>query len=148
MRLALADMGHPQPPTPIHCGNATAVGIANNTVKKHRSRLMEMRYFYIVDQTRRQLFSVKHHPGLEILGDYPSKHHMTSHHVNIRPTYLHMEGSPEFLPQSPKPSYLRGCAGKNNNCYKCGRPLPVIPIIRSRLPRGTKGIPHGGVLSQ
>ena len=45
LRLTLEEMGHPQPPTPIHCDNATAVGIANETVKKHRSRPMEMRYF-------------------------------------------------------------------------------------------------------
>ena len=29
----LASLGHPQPKNPIHCNNATAVGIANNTVK-------------------------------------------------------------------------------------------------------------------
>ena len=32
-RLTLEELGHPQPKTPIHCDNATAVGIANNTVK-------------------------------------------------------------------------------------------------------------------
>ena len=46
LRLTLAEMRHPQPPTPIHCDNATAVGIVNETIKKHRLRLMEMRYFY------------------------------------------------------------------------------------------------------
>jgi hypothetical protein len=30
----LANIGHPQPKTPIHCDNATAIGIANNTVKR------------------------------------------------------------------------------------------------------------------
>jgi hypothetical protein len=43
--LTLADMGHPQPKTPVHCDNATAVGIANNTIKRQRSRSMEMRFF-------------------------------------------------------------------------------------------------------
>ena len=33
-RLTLEEMRHPQPPTPIHCNNYTAVGIANNTVKR------------------------------------------------------------------------------------------------------------------
>jgi hypothetical protein len=33
-RLTLEEMGHPQPPTWIHCNNSTAVGIANNTVKQ------------------------------------------------------------------------------------------------------------------
>jgi hypothetical protein len=41
----LEDMGHPQPKTPVHCDNATAVGIANSTVKRQRSRSMEMRFF-------------------------------------------------------------------------------------------------------
>jgi hypothetical protein len=29
----LSKMGHPQPKTPVHCDNATAVGIGNNTIK-------------------------------------------------------------------------------------------------------------------
>ena len=32
-RLTLEDLGHPQPKTPVHCDNATAVGISNNTIK-------------------------------------------------------------------------------------------------------------------
>jgi hypothetical protein len=36
-RKTLADMGHPQPKTPVHCNNATAVGIANNTIKRQCS---------------------------------------------------------------------------------------------------------------
>jgi hypothetical protein len=36
-RLTLEEMGHPQPPTLVHCDNSTAVGIANNSVKKQRS---------------------------------------------------------------------------------------------------------------
>jgi hypothetical protein len=31
--IIVEDMGHPQPKTPVHCNNATAVGIANNNVK-------------------------------------------------------------------------------------------------------------------
>ena len=86
LRLALAEMGHPQPPTPIHCDNATAVGTANETVKKKlRSRPMEMRYFYSCDQVKRGNFDVQWHPGLKCFGEYPSKHHITSHHQNVRP---------------------------------------------------------------
>jgi hypothetical protein len=36
-RLTLEEMGHSQPPTPIHCDNSTTVGIANNTVKRQQS---------------------------------------------------------------------------------------------------------------
>ena len=34
LRLALEEMGHKQPSTPVHCDNVTAVGIANDSVKK------------------------------------------------------------------------------------------------------------------
>ena len=34
IRLALEEMGHPQPPTPINCDNLTTTGIVNGTVKR------------------------------------------------------------------------------------------------------------------
>ena len=34
LRLTLEEMRHKQPATPAHCDNSTAVGIANDTVKK------------------------------------------------------------------------------------------------------------------
>ena len=141
-------MGHPQPPTPIHCDNATAVGIANETVKKHQSRPMEMRYFHSCDQVKRENFDVQWHPGLECLGDYPSKHHITWHHKNVRPIFLQTKDSPLLLTRAPKPSELRGCVGKTLAGYKRGRPLPVFPRIRSQLPCETQEVPHGGVPSQ
>ena len=89
------------------------VVIANDTVKKHCSRPMKMRYFYSCEQVRRGNFNVQYHPGLECLGDYPSKHHSTAHHQKVRSIYLHTKESPLFLPRSPKPSDLRGCIGKH-----------------------------------
>jgi hypothetical protein len=41
--LTLEELGHLQPKTPIHCNNATAIGIVNNTVKRQRPRSMDMR---------------------------------------------------------------------------------------------------------
>ena len=32
--LILTELGHPQPPIPIHVDNTTAVGIVNNTIKR------------------------------------------------------------------------------------------------------------------
>eukprot|EP00978_Attheya_sp_CCMP212_P012067 scaffold29990_cov42-Attheya_sp.AAC.2 len=123
-------MDHPQPPTPIHCDNATAVGIANETVKKHRSRPMEIRYFYSCDQVKEGNFDVKWYPGLENLGDYTTKHHETRHHVNVRPIYLHVKESPRRLPRAMKPSDLRGCVGNKAGGYHTGRPLHIIPRSR------------------
>ena len=140
-------MGHPQLPTPINCDNATAVGIGNKTVKKHRSRPMEMRYFYSCEQVRRRNFNLQYYPSLECLGDYPSKHHSTAHHQNVKSIYLHTKESPLLLPRALKPSDLRGCVGKTLAGYKHGRPLPVLPRNISRLPQGLSlnGVPGGGV---
>ena len=41
-RLTLEELGHKQPPTPIHAYNSTTVGIVNNTIKRQKSRSMEM----------------------------------------------------------------------------------------------------------
>ena len=106
-------MGHPQPPTPTHCDNATAVGIANGTIKKQRSRPMEMRYFYSCEQVRRGNFNVQYHPGLECLGDYPSKHHSTAHHQNFRSIYLHTKESPLFYQEHRSPVILEGVLVKD-----------------------------------
>jgi hypothetical protein len=45
--LTLAKMGHPQPRTPDNCNNATAVGIANNTIKQQQLQSMKMRFFWV-----------------------------------------------------------------------------------------------------
>ena len=109
IRLILHELGHPQPPTPIHCDNSTAAGIANNTVKRQRSRSMEMRYFWIADQVARGQFNVSWHPGQENMGDYHTKIHPTAHHIRIRPYYLLEPSSPLALPRALTPKDLRGC---------------------------------------
>jgi hypothetical protein len=111
LRLILAELGHRQPPTPIHCDNKTATGIANDTVKKQRSRSMEMRFFWVGDQVKRQFFDVKWHPGQENLADYFTKHFDSKHHQAVRPWYLHTPLSPLLLPRAAAPSTLRGCVG-------------------------------------
>ena len=111
MRLTLLEMGHPQPATPIHTDNTTAAGIANNTVKRQRSRAMDMRYFWITDQVEQKQFLVQWHPGTENLADYISKHHSAKIHRHVRPYYVHMPNSPRNLNRSMAPSALRGCVG-------------------------------------
>jgi hypothetical protein len=93
-RLMLNEMGHPQPKTLVHCDNPTAVGIANNSIKQQSSCSMEMRFFWVGDRSAQGMYDISWHSGMENLADYQSKHHLGSHHVDIRPWYLHMEKSP------------------------------------------------------
>ena len=111
LRLILEEMGHPQPQTPVHCDNKTATGIANDTVKKHRSRSMEMRYFWVTDQVHRKILDIIWQPGAENLADYFSKHHIGAHHKKVRSWYIHTPNSSRELPRALAPSALRGCVG-------------------------------------
>jgi hypothetical protein len=133
LRLTLEELGHKQPPTPIHVDNSTTVGIVNNTIKRQKSRSMEMRYFWLLDGKIQKLFNFSYQPGLENLADYPSKHHPASHHQEVRPFYVHTPNSPRFLIRAAKPSVRRGCvdpAKANPNPYSTRRyPLPALTRV-------------------
>ena len=134
-RLTLEDLGHPQPKIPVHCDNATAIGIANNTIKRQRSRAMEMRYFWVGDKVAQDIYSLSWHPGQENLADYQSKHHPGAHHTAVRPYYLHEENSPLELPRAQRPSTLKGCVGTLQDGYVRNVPLPrVVHKVQSARP--------------
>ena len=127
IRIILSELGHPQPPTPIHVNNTTAVGIVNNTIRRHRSRSMEMRYFWLLDQEAQKYMDVQHHPGQKNMGDYPSKHHIGKGYLHVRPYYIRMLDSPIHLPRAGMPSSRRGCAEILGDPYVQMFPLPRIP---------------------
>ena len=62
-RQTLADLVHPHPRTPVHCNNATAVRIANNTVKRQRFGSMEMRFFWVGNKEAPNIYEICWHPG-------------------------------------------------------------------------------------
>ena len=130
-RVTLEEMGHPQPPIPVNCDNSTAVGIANNTVKRQRSRAMEMRFFWVADAVEQGKYDIKYFPGKENLADYQSKHHSGAHHIAVRPWYLHENTSVRELPRACKPSTLKGCVGTLPDGYVRTNPLPQVPSRQS-----------------
>ena len=131
MRITLEELGHPQPPTPIHINNSTTVGIVNNAIKRQKSRSMEMRYFWLLDGKIQKLFDFQYHPGFENLADYPSKSHPGSHHQSVRPFYLHMPNSPRFLARAAKPSKWRGCVDLGKPTYYSRHLIPDLLCLSS-----------------
>ena len=129
LRLTLMEMGHPQSPTPIHVDNTTAVGIVNNTIKRQRSRAMNMRYFWLLCHEAQRILSVQYHPGQENIGDMPSTNHNGAQTQRTRPFYLHTGASPKFLQRAPWLSIRRGCVGKLGDPYVRRNPLPDIPRL-------------------
>ncbi len=108
-----------------------AIGIANNSIKRQCLYSMEMQFFWVRDKIALNMYDLSWHPGQENLADYQSKHCLGSHHVNVRPCYLHMESSPRYLPWAQRPSTLKGCVGTLKNGYIRNVPLPRAPPVQS-----------------
>ena len=98
IRTTLQELGHPQPATPIQTDNATAMGIANDTVKQRKSKAMDMRFYWIQDRIKQGHYMVYWAPGYLNLADYVTKHHLGPHHEKMRPYYLCTPSSPLLIP--------------------------------------------------
>ena len=126
LRLTLQELGHPQSPTPIHANNTTTVGIVNSTIKRQRSRAMNMRYFWLLCQEAQRILNVRYHPGAENLGDYQTKLHKGAHHERACPFYVQTNKSPQFLQWAARPSVRKRCVGQTGDLYTRRITLPDI----------------------
>ena len=71
-----AELGHRQPPTPIHVDSTKAVRTVNSAIKCKCSCLMEMIYCLLIGQTLQRCFKFYYQPGAEIMADYSSNVHI------------------------------------------------------------------------
>ena len=92
IRQYLKEMGHPQPATRIWTDNATAKGFINGTIKQKRSKTFNQQHWWLKDREMQLQFHVVWDAGIYNLADYPTKHHLASHHKLVRPIYLHVDG--------------------------------------------------------
>jgi hypothetical protein len=116
LRIALEEMGHPQPATPMATDNNTASGIATDTVKQKRSKAIDMRFYWIRDRVRQGQFKIYWSKGQTNRADYFSKHHPASHHQAIRSAYL-------YSPSNPTRNYFE--------CLDDTSPSPPVPTAKS-----------------
>ena len=90
IRQILKELGHNQPgPTRITTDNSAADGFANDRTKIKRSKAMDMRFYWVQDRVRQGEIAVHWQQGTDNLADYFTKHHPPSHHIHMRPVYLH-----------------------------------------------------------
>ena len=64
MRVALEEMGWPQPTTPITTDNSCAEGIINETVKQKRSKAIDMHFYWIRDRVKQGQFRIHWKKGI------------------------------------------------------------------------------------
>jgi hypothetical protein len=140
IRTTLAEMGHPQPPTPMQVDNSTAEGFANDTIKQKRSKAIDMRFYWIKDRTRQGQFLVYWRPGVTNLADYHTKHHSPAHHRLVRPSFLHPT---EQLAHLVIALLLRGCVKSPRDSLSRTSRYPAVNGRNQCRP----SISHGSALS-
>ena len=70
VRAALAEMGHPQPPTTIRTDNSTSHGILTSTIRQKRSKAFDMNIYWIKDRIKRGQFFLFWDKGTDNKADY------------------------------------------------------------------------------
>jgi hypothetical protein len=84
-RQILADMGYPQPPTPIFCDNEVAIGLANDSINIKMSKSLDMRFHWLRDRIRQHQFRVLFVPGLRNIADFFTKALPVDRHRTLAP---------------------------------------------------------------
>ena len=63
-----------------------------------------MRYFWLIDQNKEKLISVRWKPSERNLANYFTKHFFGPYHKKVWPLYLHKENSPKHITHIPNPN--------------------------------------------
>jgi hypothetical protein len=108
LRTTLEELGHKQPPTPMETDNTTATGYSNGTIKQKRTKVMDMRFYWIKDWVKQGQFKIYWRPGFQNLADYFTKQHSPAHYKRIRNVYIHADERP-INRKGNQDSVLRGC---------------------------------------
>ena len=77
--VALTEMGHTQPPTPIQEDKTTTVGFANNHIKHKATKAINMRFHWIRDRVSRKQFLIYWGPKDGNYSDYVRKFYSPAH---------------------------------------------------------------------
>ena len=102
MRFTLIELGYSHPPTPMCTNNSTVNGILNATITQNRSKAIDMRFYWLHDRVEQGQFHIYWAPCYVNLTDYFTKHHSPSHHLRLRPLYLHEPTSPPDMQRRDK----------------------------------------------
>ncbi len=75
MCQTLAELGHPQPRTPMQTGNATAHALLTNKILPKAPKAMDMRFHWLRCYNAQGQLCYYWIPGTQNLADYFTKHH-------------------------------------------------------------------------
>ena len=88
LRVALEEMGHPQPKTPVITDNTTAQGLVKSTMTPKRSKSYDMRFNWLKCREAQKQFDLIWRPGQDNRADYHTKDHPVRHYIAKRRDYV------------------------------------------------------------
>jgi hypothetical protein len=86
-RQTLISMRWPQPKSPIQLDNLTATGVTNKTIVPHRTKMMDMRFWWLRCHASQDQFGYLWDAGSKTWADYHTKHHPDTYHEAHQSTY-------------------------------------------------------------
>ena len=89
IRLALEELGHKQPKTPLKTDNSTAANFANSSLRQKRSKAWDMCYHWLRDRVSQNQYNIFWEAGKSNEADFTTKHHNPGYHMQMRQRYLH-----------------------------------------------------------
>jgi hypothetical protein len=112
--------------------NTTATQYSNGTINQKRTKVMDMRFYWIKYRVELGKFNVYWGPGYQNLADYFTKQHSPAHHKRMREIYIHADEQPINW-KVIRDSALRGCV---NTSGKTGAQIPHPLLGDDSYPRG------------
>ena len=88
LRMALEEMGHPQPQTPAVTDNSSAEGLINKSMTPKRAKAHDVRFNWLKCREAQKQFDLVWRPGKINKADYHTKDHPPSHHKERRGDYV------------------------------------------------------------
>jgi hypothetical protein len=109
IRVALEELGHPQPPTPLKTDNSTATAFVHSSMKQKRSKSWDMRYHWLRDRQLKDQLRIYWDKGSNNDADYFTKHHPPKYHQMMRSKYILKANLIRIVRNSLSSSRVRGC---------------------------------------
>jgi hypothetical protein len=106
-RTVLAEIGYPQPPTPLMGDNKCATGLANDSIKIKRSKSIDMRFHWVRDRIRQGHFAAIWRPGKHNLADFFTKPLPVHHHLALMKLLVHTPVTANSRPCIRRPDAWR-----------------------------------------
>ena len=126
-RATLAEIVHPQPPTPTEVDNETDIRFLKSTIKQKRSKAIDMRLYWVRDRVNQNQFMIYWRPGTNNVGDYVSKYHSPANHQIIRPNVFG-----NLVCQNPYSS-TENCLQRLSLCLQRGCDNPTMNSSFNRI---------------